>query len=406
MQKKVMVSLFFVCGLLLSSCASWQMVKVAPGLNVNNEIIMKPELQNLISGKKQNLKIVLRVPDAPKNITQETQKEVSRPYDRLERELSKAGFIVRDRELLERVISEVKMTGYLDLARAIDTDLILEILYFGPCDLSHKKYYDLKTGCMLELSNPSLELKQPGVLTFPMHGGQIDCRVITVRDGTVSGMFTIYNLPCDGVCDFEILPGKALRNPEPNPEEIKGWGVGTEEQNIRQLAGLLAQTLNEGEIVVSKIQPGSLAEKNGFRVNDIIEKINNQTVYNLSQVMDMIVKSDGKIDILFKRDGHEIPVSFIKKFAESIGAQIIYKLKGDIKSSDVSMPIEEKLPAAPTLVTVQKEEIIPVAPTPVIVQKEEIIPAASSAVAISKDEKTSVAAPAKAAQKDKKSKGK
>jgi len=382
MQKKVMMCLFLACGLLLSSCASWQMVKVAPGLNINNDIIMKPELQNLISGKKQNIKIVLRVPGATKSITQETQKEVSRPYDCLERELSRAGFIVRDRELLERVISEVKLTGYLELAKAIDTDLILEILYMGPCDLSHKKYYDPKIGSMLELSNPALELKSPGILTFPMRGGQIDCRVITVRDGTVSGMFTIYNLPNDGLCNFEVLPGKAWRNPEPNPEGIKGWGVGTEEQNVLQLAGLLAQTLNDGEIVVSKIQPESMAEKYGFKVNDIIEEINNQTVYNLSQAMDMIVKSNGKIDILFKRDGREVPVSFIKKFAESIGVQIVYRLKGDIKSSEISVPVEEKLPAAPSPATVQKKEIIPVA-------------------TISKDEKTSNTVPSEASKKDK-----
>ena len=358
MQKKVLACLFFACALLFSSCASWQMVKVAPGLNVSNDIIMKPELQSLISGKKQNIKIVLRVPDAPKNITQETQKDVSRPYDCLERELSKSGFIVRDRELLEKVVSEVKPTSYLELAKAIDTDIIIEVLYLGTYNLSHKKYYDSKTGCMIELSNPSLEFKQPGILTFPMYGGQIDCRVVTVKDGSVSGMFTIYNLPCDGVCDFEVLPGKALRIPEPNLTETKGWGVGTDEQNIRQLAGLLVQTLSDGEILVSKMQPDGMAVKNGFKNNDIIEKINNQKIYNLSQALDAIAKGDGKIEFLLQRDGQEVPISFVKKFAESIGVQIAYRPKGYSKFLDGSLNIDENLPA-PTTIIIQKKENIP-----------------------------------------------
>jgi PDZ domain len=366
------VFLFFVCSLCLCSCASWQAVKVASGLNISNEIIIKPELQTIVSGKKQNIKIVLRVPGAPKNITQEAQKEVGLQYDRLERELSKVGFIVRDRELLEKVVSELKPANYMELARAIDTDLILEVLYLGPYDLSHKQYYDTKAGRLTELNNPSMELKHPGSLSFLMHGGQIDCRVVTVRDGTVSGMFTLYNLPCDGLCDFEVHKGKEWRNSEPNPEEIKGWGVGTDEQNIRQLATMLMQTLNAGEIVVSKIQPMSLAAKNGLRINDIIEKLNDQPVYNLSQAADMIVKSDGKIEILAKRDDKEIHISFVKRFAEPIGIQLDYRPK-----------VIEVVPEAPAVVEVKQ---------PVTQQAPVITPVSVPAVT----------APAKTVKKNKK----
>jgi len=368
MQIKFKMSLIFVCGLFLSSCASWQAVKVAPGLNVNNEIIMKPELQNLIS-KRQNIKIVLRVPGAPKNITQEAQKEVGRPYDRLERELSKVGFVVRDRELLEKVVSELKPATYMELAKAIDTDLILEVLYVGPCDLSHKQYYDAKAGHMAELVNPSVEIKHPGSLVFPMHGGEIDCRVVTMRDGTVSGMFTIYNMPCDGSCDFEVLKGREWRNPEPNPEGNKGWGVGNDDQNIRQLATLLMQTLSEGEIVVSKLQAGSPAVRHGFMVNDVIKKINNQPIYNLSQTTDMIAKIDGKIDMLIKRDDKEIPVSFVKKFAEPMGMQLTFKPR----PPEPPAPVEEKLPLPPPPPP-PPPVVAPVAPPAPVIQKEEAKP--------------------------------
>ena len=385
MKNQFKAFLFFICGVFLSSCASWQAVKVAPGLNADSEIIMKPELQNLISGKKQNIKIVLRVPGAPKNITQETQKEVSRQYDRFERDLSKVGFVVRDRELLEKIAGESKPGSYLELAKAIDTDLILEILYLGPCDLSHKKYYDPKAGRMLELNNPSQELKHPGSMSFPLHGGQLDCRVITVRDGTVSGMFTIYNLPCDGLCDFEVLKGKEWRNPEPNPGELKGYTVGTDEQNIRQLASILMQTINEGEIVVSKIQQGSLASKNGLLANDVIEKINGQTVYNLSQAVDLIIKNDGKLEILLKRDDREMTVTFAKKFAEPIGAQLVYRQKVSAKPTETQAAPEAILPPPP-----------PPVPAPVLKLEPAPAPAAP------KDANISGAAPVKAAPKGKK----
>ena len=385
MRNKVKVCLFFICGLFLSSCASWQAVKVAPGLNVSNEIIIKPELQNLIEAKGQNIKIALRVPGAPKSITQETQKEVSRPYDSLERELSRAGFIVRDRELLEKITSELKPSSYMELARAIDTDLILEILYLGPCDLSHNKYYDLGSERMFEFKNPSPDPKRQDLQAFPMRGGQIDCRIITVRDGTVSGMFTLYNLPCDGLCDFEVLKGKEWRNPEPNREGIKGWGVGSDEQNVFQLAGLLVQTLNEGEVVVSKVEKGSPAAHYGLMSNDVIEKINSQEIYNLSQAQDLIVKSSGKTEILLKRDGKEVPVLLVKKFAEPIGAQLFYRAK----PQEVQSVAEEKLLAAPAHAVVAPAEVSPV-----------VTPAES----VSKDDnKPSVtAAPAKAAKKAKK----
>jgi len=378
MQGKVKAYLFFVCGLFLCSCASWQAVKVAPGMNVSNEIIIKPELQNLISSKGQNIKIVLRVSGAPKSITQEAQKEVSRPYDNLERELSKAGFIVRDRDLLEKITSELKPSSYMELAKAIDTDIILEILYLGPCDLSHNKYYEPGAERMFSLN---ADPKHPDSLTFPMHGGQIDCRVITVRDGTVSGMFTLYNLPCDGLCDFEVLKGKEWRNPEPNIEGLKGWAVGSEEQNVFQLSKLLIQTLSEGEVVVSKVEKSSPASHYGMSANDVIERINGQTVYNLSQALDLIVKSNGKTDILLKRDGKEVPILLVKKFAEPIGAQLFYR----VKPRDTQAVVEEKLP------------VLPPPPPPAVVT-----PDATRDATVSKDENKPVTVPVKTTKKKKK----
>jgi membrane-associated protease RseP (regulator of RpoE activity) len=227
----------------------------------------------------------------------------------------------------------------------------------GPYDFTHKKYYDLKAGHVAELSNPSIERKKPGTLSFPMQGGRLDCRVITVKDGTVAGMFTVYNFPSEGICEFEVLSGKEWRNPEPNPGRCKGWGVGNEEQNARRLAQLLAQTLKEGEIVISNVRSGSLAQKQALSKNDIILKINGQAVFNISQAVNLMLKADEKIEMLIKRDGQEKLVTFSKHFAEPLGLQITYRA---IRSQQPAASVDAAgmTSAAPLIPPVQDEAIV------------------------------------------------
>jgi hypothetical protein len=361
MRKIIADVLSVACVFLLSSCATWQSVTVYPSLNVTSEVIVKPELQKFISERKQNFKIALRVPSVPKSMTQETQKDIDRKYDYFERELAKEGFVIRDRELLEKILADGKPVNYQELAQSIDTDIIIEILYMGACTMSHKRYFELRSGHLIDLNNMPADPKKPETMPFDMQGGQLDCRIITVKDASVSGMFTIYNLPCEGSCPFEILPGKEWRNPEPNFENARGWNVGNEEQNVRKLAALLAQTLKDGDVVISNVRKDSIAEKNGLLPEDVIVKINDQPVYNFTQTIDLLIKSEGTFDLMINREGKTLHMPVVKQYAQPLGIQVAYRAKPSLPPPPP--PVVAPTPApAPVPVEIKKEDTKPATP--------------------------------------------
>jgi hypothetical protein len=319
------IMLVVVCSVLFASCASWKAVKVYPGMNVANEIIVRPELKKLTAGHIQNVKVVLRVPEAPKYLTQETQQDMNRLYDWFERELAKAGFIVRDRSLLEKVLSEDKTASYTGISQSIDTDLIIEILYMGPCDLTHNRYFDIDDCMVKEMCIPPPDKKLPGPTKFIMKGGRLDCRIITVKDATVSGMFTLYNLPSEGICDFEVHHNKICRNGGTNPSKINGFDVGGDEQNIRALATLLVQSLQEGDVSIIGIKHGGLAERYRFKPNDVIVKVNGKPAGTVPQTIESIMRADGKLDLIIRRDNQEIPITVSKLYAEPLDMRLKYR---------------------------------------------------------------------------------
>lgn len=335
------------CGAALCSCAHWQAVTVYPGMNAQTEIIIQPSLQKLVAERRPNLKIALRVQEGPKYVTQETIKELDKQYDFLERELARAGFIVRDRMLLEKVFACGKNTTYREVAQTIDTDLIIEILYLGPCDLTHNKYYDPKTGQVKELHNPSLEQKKPGSMSFIMGGGQLDCRVISVNDGTVAGMITVYNLPCAGECPFEILPDKAWRNPGAESKTSQGWSVGTPEQNARELARLLVQVLKEGDLVVSQVNAGSVAEAARLQAGDLLLKLNGNAIDYVPQMIEALTMAGGKNELLIRRNDQDMRAPFTKNIGEPMGLQVTYRPKPAIQPATPPPPAVAVAPPAP-----------------------------------------------------------
>ncbi len=386
MRKIIVGALLSACGVLLSSCATWQQVTVYPGLNVSNEVIVKPELQKLLSEKKPDLKVTLRVPAVPKDITQENQKELDRRYDYIERELAKSGFIVRDRALLEKVLSDGKPASYQELAKTIDTDLILEIVNVGPCSMSHKKYFDQNAGHLVEINKLVPDEKKPDTLPFEMQGGRLDCRVITVKDASVSGLFTIYNFPCEGVCAFEVLPGKEWRNPEPNYENVRGWNVGNDEQNIRKLATLLIQVLKDGQIVISHVQKGGIADKNGVMPEDVIMKINDQPVYNYTQALELLIKAEGTFDLMLNREGKTVRIPIAKQFAQPLGMQVVYRIKTDVPAAQAAVATPAAAPA-PNPVPAAATPAAAPTPVPVEIKQEEKKPAAAPAATSPKTKK-------------------
>lgn len=300
----------------LTGCGpSWQLVQADPALYIKTEVVISPALTDLIREKGTNLKIALRVPTPPKDVTKEEQKSIDKQYDFFERELAKAGFTIRDRALLEKTIGEEKISSYAEIASRIDTDLIIEIEDLSPANLSNRDYF------WAAEDSWNQAVLAPDQNPFPMAGGRLDCRIIMVKDASVAGMMTIFFLPCSGgLCAFDYnAADRLIANPSPNPNNSIGYNVGTSEDIARGLAQFFIQTINDNEIVIDQITPGSLAEKNGLKSGDVILAVNGQKIYNLSQLSEVIHQVNGAVTFSLQRGQEKLDISFSKKLSEPIG---------------------------------------------------------------------------------------
>lgn len=302
--------------LLLTGCGpTWQAVKADPALYIKTEVVLSPALTDLIREKGTNLKIALRVPTPPKDVTKEEQKSIDKQYDFFERELAKAGFTIRDRALLEKTIGEEKISSYAEIASRIDTDLIIEIEDLGPANLSNRDYFWSAEDTWNQAVLPADQ--NP----FPMVGGKLDCRIIMVKDASVAGMLTIYFLPCNGgLCDFEYnSESRLIALPPPNTDNLTSYTVGTSEDIARGLALFFIQTIDNNELVIEKLTPGGLAEKNGLLVGDVILSINGQKIYNSAQLSEVLHQANGTITFAMRRGQEKLDISFSKKTSQPIG---------------------------------------------------------------------------------------
>jgi hypothetical protein len=151
--------------------------------SINDEIVIRPALKSFLKSHKGNVKIVLRTPDAGKDIAgskdsadkQAKLDSSAKAYSIIEKELFKAGYIVRDRQLMSHIAAGER-ADYKKLGKKIDTDLILEIT-------------QLTNEHQLDITGEPMHSKIPG--------GKLECRIIIVSKGEIAGMFTIYQPPCD-----------------------------------------------------------------------------------------------------------------------------------------------------------------------------------------------------------------
>jgi len=89
-----------------------------------NEVIINESLKAFLKDNKSP-KFVLRIPDYSSSVTSEEKSANELYYSTIEKNLMKHGFTVRDRSLLNELLHENQ--SYEQIAKKIDTDLILEI---------------------------------------------------------------------------------------------------------------------------------------------------------------------------------------------------------------------------------------------------------------------------------------
>lgn len=167
---------------LLTGCATVGVVK-APVQE--NEVIITPEFKKFLDAQ-DNVSVVLRVPFTAERVSQSEQKDVSKydtVYNRIEKNLLKAGFTVRDRGLLENLMSQ-SMTNYREINERIETDIIIEILGI---DFAGDNYVNTAT-----YKKNGKPMKLPAKDALNLQTAKLECKFIVVSRGLTGAMATLH----------------------------------------------------------------------------------------------------------------------------------------------------------------------------------------------------------------------
>jgi len=161
-----------------------------------------------------NPTIVLRVPNASREVTQEdnnikTQKNNDgtnnindiNVYNVIEKELLKGGFTVRDRALFEKVLGDKSVNDYSRIKELTETDLILELssIQFVKYPMNSFAYYTTSK------RKGTVENKINCTNYFNLYGLKLEFRLIKVKENDFIGSFTYNYNPCnENPCDYNI----------------------------------------------------------------------------------------------------------------------------------------------------------------------------------------------------------
>jgi len=188
------------------------------------EIVVQPELREFLK-KNPKPRVVLRVPSTTSNVTateSEKNNEYNNLYGRIERELMKAGYTVRDRSLLNNLLTSGQNLSFKEIGEKVQTDIIIEII-----SISHKRIDDIsnkqvdiehiKLNAEGEYENFLGYLYDPGTIPITKERLKlrlytenyiIDCKIVLVNTGATVAMLT-FNY-CRGdknrndTCPFEL----------------------------------------------------------------------------------------------------------------------------------------------------------------------------------------------------------
>jgi hypothetical protein len=201
--KTLKLAAFAAC-LLLSGCATTQSYNIT---RVNwppapqDEIDVRASLTQLVHANPA-LKVVLRVPNVSNNVTQSqtgqsgsADTSLNGAYDIIEKRLFKAGFVVRDRALLNNLMNEKGITSYKEIQSRVDTDLII--------DVSSLKFDDPQDWLVSQDYITDSQEAVGGSGRVGEAVATVEAKFIVVSTGEVGGIVTLHVPICQSVnCTF------------------------------------------------------------------------------------------------------------------------------------------------------------------------------------------------------------
>jgi hypothetical protein len=165
--------------LLILSCST-KFIKFTPS---DNEIYTTDRLSEFLNANPSP-KVVLRTPNSTGLTTEED--DVSSLYSAVEKEFLSQGFIVRDRNLFNQVISNNENTvDYAKLKLKTDTDLIIELIKIDwEVIYETNKYYDDKG--------------KNGLLqdSYKQFGAAVEFKVVLIDNNEFAGTYKFHYAPC------------------------------------------------------------------------------------------------------------------------------------------------------------------------------------------------------------------
>jgi len=189
LKKSFLSSFSILVIFVFSSCGTTKLyyVKSTPK---QDEISISPELKQFLDKKKgKQLAVVLRTPRAISDVTQESQN--GEIYNSIERGLMNAGFLVRDRALLERLLVSEQLS-YESIAEKIKVDLIIEVLETSNTNNFITEMFRKKNN-----KRTFVGATQLNAIT-----SKISFRITLAETGVTCGFFTFYYVPCSEGCDI------------------------------------------------------------------------------------------------------------------------------------------------------------------------------------------------------------
>ncbi len=151
-----------------------------------DDIFAKPALSRIIRTPK-TLAIVLRVPVSGEKVTEEQRQQGTMLYNTIDKELARAGYIVRDRTLFAKVLDQSNL-DYTRIGQLTETDLILELVSFRTEIFPVSRYKD-ENG-----------VDKQATLPVKFTGSSIEFKIVGVKDNDLIASYTFYNSPCAKGC--------------------------------------------------------------------------------------------------------------------------------------------------------------------------------------------------------------
>lgn len=179
-----------------------------------DDIFTKPSLSTILKSSG-TLAIVLRVPNSGKDVTEQQRQVNDSLYNTIEKELAKAGYIVRDRALFAKVLDQESL-DYSKIGQLTKTDLILELVSYSTKEKYFTKEYKDEAG------NNKIADRN-----FSLRGATIEFKLTSVKENDLVGSYIFYHTPCTEPCRhrFSFSRSSTLSIPSPISQEnlFKSW---------------------------------------------------------------------------------------------------------------------------------------------------------------------------------------